>query len=157
MPYLLLAIGVVIGLYALYRFFIAANPQQIKALFLTALLIVVALAVFALAITGRLPAALALIGAMVPIVIGLWRHRQEHKTGQPGSGPASTPRDKPMDKDEALKILGLSEGASAQEIEKAYKKLMKKVHPDQEGSEWMAIKLNEAHDYLLEGKDYGDD
>ena len=29
------------------------------------------------------------------------------------------------------------------------KRLMKKVHPDTQGSEWMASKLNDAKDYLL--------
>lgn len=54
-----------------------------------------------------------------------------------------------MTRKDALDILGLKEDASAEDIKAAYKKLMKKVHPDQEGSEWMAAKLNQAKDLLL--------
>ena len=50
---------------------------------------------------------------------------------------------------EALDILGLEEGASVEEIEKAYKSLMKDHHPDQHGSEWIAKKLNAARELLL--------
>ena len=57
MPYLILALGVALGLYALYRFFLSATVHQIKAFFLTAVIVVLSLALFVMAITGRLPAA----------------------------------------------------------------------------------------------------
>jgi curved DNA-binding protein CbpA len=55
-----------------------------------------------------------------------------------------------MGRAEALDILGLQEGASAEEIEAAYKALIVKNHPDQGGTDWLAARLNEARDILLD-------
>jgi curved DNA-binding protein CbpA len=49
-----------------------------------------------------------------------------------------------------LEILGLQEGATPDEIEAAYKALIVKNHPDQGGTDWLAARLNEARDILLD-------
>ncbi len=54
-----------------------------------------------------------------------------------------------MTRDEALDVLGLDGGASADDIRAAYRRLMARAHPDQGGSTWMAAKLNEARAVLL--------
>lgn len=143
MPYLILAIGLLIGLIALYRFFMRANVAQIKALFLTAGISAVVIAAFFLAVTGRLPAALALGGAMVPVVIGYLRSKGTNEDMSVEAPIAITTRE------DALKVLGLKDGASKNDIEAAYKKLMQKFHPDHEGSEFLAAQLNQARDVLL--------
>lgn len=58
-----------------------------------------------------------------------------------------------MSEEEALGVLGLAKGASVEEINEAYKKLMGKIHPDKGGSDYLASKLNQARDYLI--KHYG--
>lgn len=143
MPYLILAIGALIGLYTLYRFFLNADVREIKSAFLVMLFAMVGLALFILAITGRLPAALALLVAISPVVLGFWKNK---KNAQSSAAP---PKDTPLTREDALEILGLEGGASDIEIKAAYKKLMQKIHPDHEGSEWMAAKLNQARDFLL--------
>jgi len=50
---------------------------------------------------------------------------------------------------EALAILGLDAGASRDDILQAHKTLMKKNHPDQGGSVYLAQKINEAKDVLI--------
>ncbi len=51
---------------------------------------------------------------------------------------------------EALELLELDEQASEEEVKQAYKRLMKKVHPDHGGSKYFTTKLNEAKKVVLE-------
>lgn len=68
-------------------------------------------------------------------------------TGNGGNGQLA-PQDAYQ---EAYKVLGIAEGASRDEIVSAHIRLMKKFHPDQQGSEWLAKKINAAKDLLLKG------
>lgn len=143
MPYLLLVAGLLIGAYALYRFFATANVDQIKTFFSGTAVAVIIVVLLVLALTRKLPLALVLLVITFPFI---WKFiRARLKTDKTQQSPSSAP----MTKDEALKILGLSEGASEDDINEAYKRLMQKVHPDNQGTDWMAAKLNAARDLLL--------
>ncbi len=54
-----------------------------------------------------------------------------------------------MSKMEALEVLGLKENCSQDDVKSAHKKLIKNIHPDQGGSDWLAAKINRAKDILL--------
>jgi DnaJ-domain-containing protein 1 len=55
-----------------------------------------------------------------------------------------------MSRRDALEVLGLAEGASAADIIRAHRTLMKKFHPDHGGSTTLAARVNQAKDVLMQ-------
>ena len=72
-----------------------------------------------------------------------WREAdQGQRQGRGGSGA--------MSRREAFEVLGLAEGASAADIIRAHRTLMKKFHPDHGGSTTLAARVNQAKDVLMQ-------
>lgn len=73
-----------------------------------------------------------------------WRastqEEQSPRSDQPRTG---------MSRSEALKVLGLQEGANDDDIRAAHRRLMLQNHPDKGGTDYIAAKINEAKDVLL--------
>lgn len=66
-----------------------------------------------------------------------------------GAADGATGSSGPMTRAEALRILELEGDPGPEEIREAYKRQMKKHHPDQGGTDEDAIRLNAARDLLL--------
>lgn len=76
------------------------------------------------------------------------RWREDPQSAGAG-GQRRQPASGKMTADEAYEILGLKPGASRDDISRAHRGLMKKLHPDQGGSTYLAARVNEAKDTLL--------
>lgn len=75
-----------------------------------------------------------------------WR---QHAERDAAGGQRRTASSSKMTEEEAYQILGLQSGAGRDEIGRAHRALMKKLHPDQGGSTYLAARVNEAKDTLL--------
>ncbi len=76
-----------------------------------------------------------------------WREDAQQDSGARRGGDGS-PSGK-MTEQEAYQILGLQPGATEEEIGRSHRSLMKKLHPDQGGSTYLAARVNQAKDVLL--------
>ena len=76
-----------------------------------------------------------------------WREHAQRDTAAGDGGRAASGGK--MTEQEAYQILGLQAGASAQDVARAHRSLIKKLHPDQGGSTYLAARVNEAKDVLL--------
>jgi hypothetical protein len=72
----------------------------------------------------------------------------EHAQGDAAAGRGAASSGKMSDQ-EAYQILGLEAPTSADDISRAHRTLMKKFHPDQGGSTYLAARINEAKEILL--------
>jgi hypothetical protein len=76
-----------------------------------------------------------------------WREHAQDDAGAGSGGSAA--RSAKMTEEEAYQILGIQAGASTQDITRAHRALMKKLHPDQGGTTYLAARVNAAKDVLL--------
>jgi DnaJ family protein C protein 19 len=106
-----------------------------------------------LVLTGRAGGAIAAATLLGPLAWEKWQAVSSAAAGRARAGAGAhhppPPRTGAMSRAEAYAVLGLRPGASEAEICAAHKRLMRAVHPDGGGSDWVAARVNQARDVLL--------
>jgi hypothetical protein len=92
------------------------------------------------------PEGVSLLEAYLDRRFAGWREADQGQSQARGKGGAGGA----MSRKEALEVLGLAEGASAADIIRAHRALMKKFHPDHGGSTALAARVNQAKDVLMQ-------
>jgi len=154
----ILIIAAIIGVIVFLRWV----RKQPKSKQIQASLIMLAIVLLVMAATGRLnwlfPAIATLLALMqkfigllnyLPFFKKLFGIKQEQdpnsETGPNNHAPANTD----MTDEEAYRVLGIDAKASKDEIIEAHRKLIQKMHPDRGGNDYLAAKINQAKDFLL--------
>ena len=154
MPALLAGLALLGLLMLLARGYTGANPRSLARGFRLSGGVLLALLTVALAVTGRVGYAFFTGAGAWFLLFGTtppWLRTYGASGPGPGQGRGSSglPRSGAMSRAEALKVLGLEEGASTEEIRAAHKRLILQIHPDKGGTNYLAAKINEAKDVLL--------
>jgi DnaJ domain len=144
----LVVLAVLILLAALYT---RARPQNLVQGIRFSGGVLLGLVTVALAVTGRVGLALLAAAGAWALLTGStppWLR-------WPGAGDQGGSREIPpgrrgtMSRAEALKVLGLEDGATEEDIRAAHRRLILQIHPDKGGTSYLAAKINEAKDVLL--------
>jgi len=153
---ILLIAAVAALLYAMKRWQALPEDQR-KGFALKGVLWAAAVIIVALVLTGRahwLMGVLATLIALAGRAVQLAQYAPMFKKifGEfdgNGAEQSVTNSTDSMSRDEAAEILGVDAAASVEEVRRAHKKLMHKIHPDHGGTDALAKKINQAKEVLI--------
>lgn len=156
MIYLILLCLVALIGYTVTQWFIAAKPHSIAKLLLG--LVIGGLLAMAglLLLTGKMAFAFPVFGSALlsllrqrSLLLWIMRWLAARSLSAVDNGAHDHLAASPMDQSRALGILGLPDDASEDEILEAHRRLIRKFHPDQGGSDYLAAQINQAKAFLL--------
>ena len=150
----LLGLVVLIVALTLARWYATADVKILKRALAWFGIGLLALAAGFLAATGRMGAAFAALAGLMAWagrIINLVQMGRQFG-GLFGSKRSAPPPASAMTEEEALRILGLPPGPTADEIKAAHRRIIEQIHPDRGGSDYLAAKVNLAKDFLLKAQ-----
>lgn len=149
---LLLGIALLIALLMLARWYAACEVQTLVKALKWLLLTLAMIVVMWLAFSGKLWAAVVALPAVLAWFMRLFsglRFAQMFTGQRRGDSAGPSPGTGAMSRSEALRVLGLQDNATQDEIKAAHRHLMSQVHPDVGGTDYLAQQINQAKDVLL--------
>lgn len=78
-----------------------------------------------------------------------WRDQHDERSAR---AEEQSPLSRELSQDQAYELLGLEAGCSEEDIRKAYRRLIKRVHPDSGGSAALMAQVTEARDKLINNR-----
>lgn len=96
----------------------------------------------------RIIALMVLLAAGGVMAIESWREKHIGDDQVPDAPPPNLTG--PMDRAEASAVLGVGIDADADDVITAHRKLIAQIHPDKGGTDYLAAKINEAREVMLE-------
>ena len=156
---LLLGILLLFVFYAVHAF-VKSAPSIIGRKLRKGMMWLGLLLLLGLAATGRLGWLIPLVGVLAATLLRLaplllefaallqrhWRRTDSDRYTETPKRPSHVAS---MSREEAYEVLGLTPGASREQVMDAHKRLIQKMHPDRGGSNYLAAKLNQARETLL--------
>lgn len=83
MPYIVLGFGILVGVFAFYRFMLKASVDEVRSFFRLAAIVIYGILVLAFALYGRIAISIGLLLLCVPFVISYYRGKMKEKADKP--------------------------------------------------------------------------
>ncbi|HET8850205.1 MAG TPA: DnaJ domain-containing protein [Marinobacter sp.] len=163
---IILGLALAAAVFVILKKWGALSPEGRKNAVWKAVLVVGGALLVFMVLTGRVHVLTAAVAALIPLLrkipallrlVPMARRMAGEEPGEQGTGGSSGPRQAPpgrtgssMSRQEACDLLGLRPDCTREEVVAAHRRLMLKVHPDRGGSDYLAAKLNEARDVLID-------
>ncbi len=158
---LIILIALLIAAATIIQIFRKTPQSQLKDLYWKFALGTTALALMLLAVTGKIHWIGAMIAAMIPLarralpfliryLPQLQQYQKNRNQSQSSNKQQQSSTDNTVDESSAYAILGLTKTATKEDVIRAHRRMMQKVHPDRGGSDFLAAQINAAKDLLVD-------